>query len=86
MYDDDNIVLYTIADINCGVWVSSLCQTENGEVQRDFRKMQSLAQVTKVLLYFTSSRLDILVSSSSLYVDDPLVVYIATSIKVYDLE
>ncbi|KAG7276952.1 hypothetical protein CRUP_010272 [Coryphaenoides rupestris] len=40
--------------------------TENGGVQRDFRKMQSLAQVTEVLLYFTSSRLDILVIGSSL--------------------
>uniref|UniRef100_A0A8C4ZAZ8 Kinase n=2 Tax=Gadus morhua TaxID=8049 RepID=A0A8C4ZAZ8_GADMO len=33
---------------------------ENGSVQRDFRKMLSLAQVTEVLLYFTKSRIDIL--------------------------
>ncbi|CAL8356731.1 unnamed protein product [Merluccius merluccius] len=33
---------------------------ENGNVQRDFRKMLSLVQVTEVLLYFTRSRLDIL--------------------------
>ncbi|KAM9356685.1 inositol-trisphosphate 3-kinase C-like [Symphorus nematophorus] len=33
---------------------------EDGSVQRDFRKIQTLAQVTEALLYFTRSQLDIL--------------------------
>lgn len=35
---------------------------EDGNVQRDFRKIQTLAQVTETLLYFTKSQLEILVS------------------------
>ncbi|XP_035524736.1 inositol-trisphosphate 3-kinase A [Morone saxatilis] len=33
---------------------------EDGSVQRDFRKIQTLAQVTEALLYFTRSQLEIL--------------------------
>ncbi|XP_026212853.1 inositol-trisphosphate 3-kinase B isoform X2 [Anabas testudineus] len=33
---------------------------EDGSIQRDFRKILSLAQVTEALLYFTKSQLDIL--------------------------
>ena len=41
----------------------SVSQMEDGSVQRDFRKILTLAQVTEALLYFTRSQLDILVSS-----------------------
>lgn len=43
---------------------SSASQTEDGSIQRDFRKMLCLAQATEALLYFTRSQLDILVSSA----------------------
>uniref|UniRef100_A0A087XU69 Kinase n=1 Tax=Poecilia formosa TaxID=48698 RepID=A0A087XU69_POEFO len=39
---------------------------EDGSVQRDFRKIHSLTQVTEALLYFTRSQLDTLVIGSSL--------------------
>lgn len=37
-------------------------QKEDGNVQRDFRNIQTLAEVTETLLYFTKSQLGILVS------------------------
>ena len=40
----------------------SVSQMEDGSVQRDFQKIQTLAQATEALLYFTESQLDILVS------------------------
>ncbi|XP_069550556.1 inositol-trisphosphate 3-kinase A isoform X1 [Brachyistius frenatus] len=43
--------------------------TEDGSVQRDFRKIQTLAQVTEALLYFTRSQLDILKAYHSRLVD-----------------
>lgn len=39
----------------------SVGQMEDGSVQRDFRKILSLTQVTEALLYFTRSQLEILV-------------------------
>ncbi|KAF3693988.1 Inositol-trisphosphate 3-kinase B [Channa argus] len=39
---------------------------EDGSIQRDFRKILTIAQVTDALLYFTRSQLDILVIGSSL--------------------
>lgn len=41
----------------------SVSQMEDGSIQRDFRKIQTLAQVTEALLYFTKNELNILVSS-----------------------
>lgn len=45
----------------CSVFFFSVGQMEDGSVQRDFRKILSLTQVTEALLYFTRSQLEILV-------------------------
>lgn len=45
----------------CCVFFLSVGQMEDGSVQRDFRKILSLTQVTEALLYFTRSQLEILV-------------------------
>ena len=46
--------------LHCCVFFS-VAQMEDGSVQRDFRKILSLTQVTEALLYFTRSQLEILV-------------------------
>ena len=46
----------------CCVFVF-VSQMEDGSVQRDFRQIKTLAQVTEALLYFTRKQLDVLVSS-----------------------
>lgn len=58
------IILYNFSNVMITdvFYIFSASQMEDGSVQRDCRKIQTLAQVTEELLYFTRSQLDILVS------------------------